>query len=420
MKRLTILILLLLVSTTVMAQKVCKIEGKIIDRPDDKILWLAPNNTDYRVVDPIEIEIRKDGTFSYDMEFEHSQLYCLVFKSEVERSYFYSYHFLLEDGTVSFEIYNEDKYKDRKIEGGKLNKQFHYIDVEIGKKYSKKLEPLYEKLSNNEQNNVYSQEFLIWIEEIQQEGLSIELRDSLYAVRNYLDDNNMVYNEAGKALKAEIDEYESAIESEQWAEISKEANEATLASLNRQVNANSYYANLALNTKHKELLYKNFSKKYSDNPMYQQIEIDVLGNEIKEGSDFIDFEAPDLEGNMHKLSDLIKGKVVVLDLWASWCGPCMRTTKSFIPVWEKYKDRGFDIVGVARENNNTTAMEAAIERIGMEWLNLVELNDRAEVWAKYAAGNGGGKVILIDSKGKIVAMGFKATELEEHLEKLLK
>lgn len=419
MKRLTILTLLLLASTAVMAQKVCKIEGKITDRPDDKILWLAPNNTDYRVVDPIEIEIQEDGTFSYDMEFEYSQLYSLVFKSEVKRGYFYSYHFLLEDGIVSFEIYPEDRYKDRKIEGGKLNKQYSYIDTEIYKKYSGKLEPLYDKL-NDEKNNVYTQELLTWREAIQQEGLSIEQRDSLYAVKNYLDDNDMVYNEVGKALKAEINECQSAIESEQWAEISKEANEATLASLNRQVNANSYYVDLALNAKHKELLYKNFSKKYSDNPMYQQIEMDVLGNEIKEGSDFIDFEAPDLEGNMHKLSDLIKGKVVVLDLWASWCGPCMRTTKSFIPVWEKYKDKGFDIVGVARENNNTEAMEAAIERIGMEWLNLVELNDRAEVWAKYAAGNGGGKVILIDSEGKIVAMGFKAAELEEHLEKLLK
>ncbi|MFI3315011.1 MAG: hypothetical protein R3Y04_05050 [Rikenellaceae bacterium] len=53
-------------------------------------------------------------------------------------------------------------------------------------------------------------------------------------------------------------------------------------------------------------------------------------------------------------------------------------------------------------------MEAAIDRLGFEWLNLVELNDRANIWSKYGAGNGGGKVILIDSKGKIVAADLTA------------
>ncbi len=51
--------------------------------------------------------------------------------------------------------------------------------------------------------------------------------------------------------------------------------------------------------------------------------------------------------------------------------------------------------------------------------NLVELNDEGQIWAKYSAGNAGGKVILIDSEGKIVAMDFSASELEAHLERLI-
>ncbi len=48
-----------------------------------------------------------------------------------------------------------------------------------------------------------------------------------------------------------------------------------------------------------------------------------------------------------RLSDIIKGKVAVIDLWASWCMPCRAKAKAMIPIYEKYKDRGFEIVGVA-------------------------------------------------------------------------
>ena len=96
----------------------------------------------------------------------------------------------------------------------------------------------------------------------------------------------------------------------------------------------------------------------------------------------------------------------------------MRTSKSFVPLWEKYRDKGFTIVGIAREKNDTRAMEGAIERLGLPWLNLVELNDNDKIWMKYGADNKAGRVILVDSGGKIVAVDFDAAELEKHLQRL--
>ena len=106
----------------------------------------------------------------------------------------------------------------------------------------------------------------------------------------------------------------------------------------------------------------------------------IASMNVKVGGSYIDFTAPDLEGNMVKLSDQIKGKVALIDLWASWCGPCRRLSSSMIPVYETFKDKGFTVVGIARENNNTDAMKKAIEQDKYPWLNLVELNDKGNIW----------------------------------------
>ncbi len=170
---------------------------------------------------------------------------------------------------------------------------------------------------------------------------------------------------------------------------------------------------------HLKVFNEKFSDGFNKNPMKIELMRDIAALKIKEGNPYPDFSAPDLEGNMLTLSEEIKGKVAVIDLWASWCGPCIRTSKSFIPVWEKYKDKGFTIIGVARELDNTKAMEEAIEKHKFPWINLVELNDRSNLWAIYGAGNGGGKVILVDKDGRIVDVEFDAETLEGHLERLL-
>ena len=72
-----------------------------------------------------------------------------------------------------------------------------------------------------------------------------------------------------------------------------------------------------------------------------------------EGRRFIDFTLPDQNGTDHTLSELIKGKTAVLELWASWCRSCRVTAKSLKPLYEKYGKYGFTVVGVAREYRDT-------------------------------------------------------------------
>lgn len=140
--------------------------------------------------------------------------------------------------------------------------------------------------------------------------------------------------------------------------------------------------------------------------------------DVKVGNRFVDFEAPDLEGTSHLLSKEIAGKVALIDLWASWCGPCRRTSLSMIPVYESYKDKGFTVVGVARERS-AGDMKAALAKDKYPWLNLLELNDRAKIWEKYGIGNGGGATFLVDREGKILAVRPTAEEVKAILDKIL-
>ena len=136
---------------------------------------------------------------------------------------------------------------------------------------------------------------------------------------------------------------------------------------------------------------------------------------IVPGGRFIDFTAPALDGTVHTLSKEIAGKVAVIDLWASWCGPCRINGRNIVPLYEKYKDKGFTVVGIAREFKTTDALVKAIESEGYPWLNLVELDDSGGIWSKYGASNGPGRVVLVDESGRVIIPDAKAKDIEEYL-----
>ncbi|MUP47409.1 AhpC/TSA family protein [Gramella sp. BOM4] len=140
---------------------------------------------------------------------------------------------------------------------------------------------------------------------------------------------------------------------------------------------------------------------------------------VKVGSEFIDFSAPDLNGKSVNLSNEIQGKVALLDLWATWCGPCIKKTREVMPIYEEYKDQGFTIVGVAGEFNNTERLERFLEKERWPWKNLVELDRENNIWLKYGVDGGGGGMFLIDENGKLIAINPDAEKIRTELEKRL-
>jgi len=119
---------------------------------------------------------------------------------------------------------------------------------------------------------------------------------------------------------------------------------------------------------------KNFALQYPEHPYTAQVMDMFTGSLPKTGVSFIDFTAVDFTGKSVKLSERIAGKPAVLHLWASWCGPCRKKGIELIPVYEEFRDKGFVVIGVARESN-TSAAEAAVKLDKYPWENLVELNN---------------------------------------------
>jgi peroxiredoxin len=164
--------------------------------------------------------------------------------------------------------------------------------------------------------------------------------------------------------------------------------------------------------------YEVLSRKNENHP-YNELAKNLLlaMKKVKIGNKFIDFNAPDLNGESVNLSNEIKGKVALLDLWATWCGPCIKKSREVIPIFEEFKDKGFTVIGVAGEFKNTNRLENFLKKEKWPWKNLVELDRENNIWQKYGVDSGGGGMFLIDEKGKLLAINPDPEKIRKELEK---
>jgi len=137
------------------------------------------------------------------------------------------------------------------------------------------------------------------------------------------------------------------------------------------------------------------------------------------GQPFVDFSMNDTEGKAVKLSDYAgRGKVVLVDFWASWCGPCCKAIPGLIELYSQYKDKGFEVVGVSLDEN-ADAWKKAIERLNIPWVHMSDLKGWKSEGSQAYAVSTIPYTVLIDAEGKILAHNLHQNELKETLEKVL-
>ena len=133
-----------------------------------------------------------------------------------------------------------------------------------------------------------------------------------------------------------------------------------------------------------------------------------------------DFTQNDTSGRAVRLSDF-RGKYVLLDFWASWCGPCRKENPNYVKAYHEFKDRNFTLLSVSLDRpGNKAAREAAIAKDGLEWTQVSDLkywnNEVARAYDIEAVPAN----FLIDPTGKIVARNLRGEELQKKLAELLK
>jgi len=131
-----------------------------------------------------------------------------------------------------------------------------------------------------------------------------------------------------------------------------------------------------------------------------------------------DLEYPDPDGKMRKLSDL-RGKVVLLDFWASWCGPCRRENPNVTKIYAQYHDKGFEVFSVSLDSD-AASWKRAIETDKLVWPNHVS---DLKKWQSQAAATYGVRSIpstfLLDKEGRIVQRDLRGADLERAVKQLV-
>lgn len=396
----------------------CKLKGTIVGRESTSILLLKQTE-DVRY-NRVEIPI-KDNRFEYVLKTTTIEQFQLVFNDEYLKGESSPIKFFPENCTVEFILNPITEARKNSIQGGSLNREMNDFNEEEMQFNRLNLFPYYDTLSSWKKDGKY------WSEKYQK--LFVEkfknteddsVKKQLYGVRTDLLKSGEAYTPQVVSLNKKCDSIEK-----QWLAREQQyiRTHIDLFSFSRLLAQLDRYNVLPekVDISFINEIYPLFAAKYPSHPYTKKVkEILIAIKSIKVGGQFIDFTSQTVDGKIVRLSDVINGKVALIDLWASWCGSCRVRSKSVIPVYEKYKNKGFVVVGIACEYKNTEAFKGALKHDKYPWLNLVELDNKNGIWNKYNLSGAGGSTVLVDAGGKILAILPTAGELDKLLNEVLK
>ena len=139
----------------------------------------------------------------------------------------------------------------------------------------------------------------------------------------------------------------------------------------------------------------------------------------EDSKDAVDFSFPGLDGKALKLSDF-RGKVVLVDVWATWCPPCRAEIPSFVTLYEKYKDEGLVIIGLATDDEGAKVVAPFAKEYKINY--PLAIADMEAVMQIFGPIRGIPTTYLIDSAGNVVNkyVGLQTEEVFEKAFKALK
>lgn len=166
------------------------------------------------------------------------------------------------------------------------------------------------------------------------------------------------------------------------------------------------------------LLYQNLNPEIKETSFGKNVyEFIRLNKNIKIGEHFVDFEETNTAGKNMRLS-AIKGKYILLEFWASWCGPCREENPALVSTYNLFKDKGFSILGVSADDNKALWLKA-VKDDKLAWENVSDLkgdkNKAALIYGITAYPTN----FLIDEQGTIIAKNLRGDALKEKLTALL-
>ncbi|MBA3681262.1 MAG: AhpC/TSA family protein [Bacteroidetes bacterium] len=163
---------------------------------------------------------------------------------------------------------------------------------------------------------------------------------------------------------------------------------------------------------------EGLNKKYPSDKgvkMFHEVVSKMLATTIGQKAPEIVLPTPD---DKELALSSFRGKIVLVDFWASWCGPCRKEMPNVVKAYAKYKDKGFEIYGVSLDQDKGRWLEA-IQKDGITWPQVSDLKYWDSYAAKLYAVEGIPYTVLLDKEGKIIAKNLRGADLEKAIEKAI-
>lgn len=371
MKHSFFVILLALVLQQAVAQEGYRINGKLSTNELPVTIFLRYNKTGTFVKDSV---ISKDGTFQFkgSVKYPVNAVLSAKYPNEAAPSIMNmpdEHAFYLENTNVT--VSATGKITAATVNGGKA--QSEYLELK------RRLQPMEQRMA----------------------PLSAQMR-------KYFQENN---EEARKALFPQLAAIRKEMTSTEEAFIKDHPD--SYVSLNMVNMRGSVIDPAAF-----EPLFNQLSNKMKETPVGKELSRRLaIAKKTDVGQSFIDFALNDTEGKTITLGAQ-KGKYVLLDFWASWCGPCRAENPHVLKAYHRFKEKNFDVVAVSLDDKKDAWLKA-IREDGMPWIHLSDLKGFESAVAKEYGIRAIPQNFLLDPEGRIVAKNLRGEALEKKLEEIL-
>lgn len=372
---LLLMLLPLVFSCNKLADNEFEIEGTINDVESGTfvILELQDETGVFTSLDTAEI---KEGKFSFKGTFDEPAFRYVHIQNVPGKI-----PFIVENGTINITVY-KDSLQKSKISGTLSNDS--YTD------YTK-------------QSNDINQRKMTFQQENNQKRMQAQQEGDTATINALMKENQKFDDEFISVVKKHIKDYPESFLSVMFAD--------RLAGYPGEDPKEIMELYNALSGKLKNTKHGKSAK--------EKLDMLVNAPSVKIGEKAPDFSAPNPDGKIISLHQNL-GKATIIDFWASWCGPCRKANPNVVALYEDFKDKGLQIIGVSLDRpGKADEWKQAIEADRLTWLHVSNLKHWNEPIAVQYGVQGIPAVFILDADGVIVAKDLHGAELKAKIAELL-